>query len=66
MTLYVDDAVSKRKTGFYMGILVGTGIFGPALAYLLGGVFSKIYVTLECEFFVIALTLTFDIQLNYT
>ncbi|XP_045183048.2 solute carrier organic anion transporter family member 2A1-like [Mercenaria mercenaria] len=47
ITLYVDDAVDKRKTGFYMGILTGTGIFGPALAYLIGGLFSKIYVTLE-------------------
>jgi hypothetical protein len=33
-----------------MGILTGTGIFGPALAYLLGGLFSKIYVTLERTF----------------
>ncbi|XP_052765230.1 solute carrier organic anion transporter family member 2A1-like [Mya arenaria] len=47
VSIYIDDAVEKRKTGFYMGILVGTGIFGPALAYLLGGLFSKIYVTLE-------------------
>ncbi|XP_053382888.1 solute carrier organic anion transporter family member 2A1-like [Mercenaria mercenaria] len=47
VTLYVDDAVNKRKTGFYMGILIGTGIFGPALAYLIGGLFSKLYITLE-------------------
>ena len=48
VTLYIDDAVDKRKTGFYMGIIIGTGIFGPALAYLLGGVFSRLYVTLQC------------------
>ncbi|XP_052765367.1 solute carrier organic anion transporter family member 2A1-like [Mya arenaria] len=47
VSVYIDDAIEKRKTGFYMGILMGTGIFGPALAYLLGGLFSKIYVTLE-------------------
>lgn len=47
VTLYIDDTVHKSKTGFYMGILTSTGIFGPALAYLLGGLFSKIYVTLE-------------------
>ncbi|KAL4218355.1 hypothetical protein ACF0H5_023092 [Mactra antiquata] len=47
VTLYVDDAVEKRKTGYYMGIVVGTGIFGPALAFILGGLFSKMYVTLE-------------------
>lgn len=46
-TLYIDDAVDKRKTGFYMGIVIGTAIFGPALGFLLGGLFSKIYVTLE-------------------
>ncbi|KAL3863311.1 hypothetical protein ACJMK2_005076, partial [Sinanodonta woodiana] len=46
-TLYVDDNVNRRKTGFYMGILTGTGIFGPALAYALGGVFNKIYVNLQ-------------------
>ncbi|XP_060594234.1 solute carrier organic anion transporter family member 2B1-like [Ruditapes philippinarum] len=45
--LYVDDAVDKRKTGFYMGIIIGTAIFGPALAYLVGGLFNNIYITLE-------------------
>ncbi|XP_060600480.1 solute carrier organic anion transporter family member 1C1-like isoform X2 [Ruditapes philippinarum] len=47
ITLYVDDAVDKRKTGFYMGIIIGTAIFGPALAYLVGGLFNNIYITLE-------------------
>ena len=32
---------------FTSGIISGIGIFGPAIAYLLGGVFSKMYVTLE-------------------
>ena len=49
VTLYIDDAVSKQKTGFYMGIVVGIAIFGPALAYFLGGVFSKMYVNLTCK-----------------
>ncbi|KAL4218353.1 hypothetical protein ACF0H5_023090 [Mactra antiquata] len=47
VTLYVDDTVEKRKTGYYMGIVISTAIFGPALAFILGGLFSKIYVTLQ-------------------
>ena len=30
-----------------LGIITGLSIFGPAVAYGLGGVFSQIYVTLE-------------------
>jgi MFS family permease len=68
VTLYVDDAVDKRKTGFYMGILTGTGIFGPALAYLLGGLFSKIYVTLERTFistFISNIYLILELKIYY-
>jgi len=29
------------------GIIIGSSIFGPAIAFGLGGLFSRIYVTLE-------------------
>ncbi|KAK3766324.1 hypothetical protein RRG08_044515 [Elysia crispata] len=44
---YVDDNTGKTNTGFYMGIIIACGIFGPTVAYALGGVFSRIFVTLE-------------------
>ncbi|XP_076083962.1 solute carrier organic anion transporter family member 2A1-like [Mytilus galloprovincialis] len=46
-TVYLDDGCDKRKTGFYFGIIIGCSIFGPALSFGIGGVFSRIYVTLE-------------------
>ncbi|XP_069106695.1 solute carrier organic anion transporter family member 2A1-like isoform X2 [Argopecten irradians] len=47
VTVYVDDNGEKRKTGFYMGIIIAVAIAGPSIAFVVGGVFSKIYVTLE-------------------
>lgn len=44
---YIDDNVKKTKTGAYMGLIVGISILGPAVAFMLGGIFSRIYVTLE-------------------
>ncbi|RUS72043.1 hypothetical protein EGW08_020190 [Elysia chlorotica] len=44
---YIDDNVSKTETTKYIGIISASGIFGPAIAYVLGGFFSRIYVTLE-------------------
>ncbi|KAL8618456.1 hypothetical protein ACOMHN_049873 [Nucella lapillus] len=44
---YVDCNVEKAKSGFYMGIVIAVGIMGPAVAFALGGVFNRIYVTLE-------------------
>ncbi|CAL1537422.1 unnamed protein product [Lymnaea stagnalis] len=44
---YIDDNTPKSKTSMYLGIMIGLSIFGPALAFILGGVFSKIYITLE-------------------
>lgn len=44
---YVDANVERTQTGFYMGILTSISIIGPAMAYAVGGVFSRIYVTLE-------------------
>ncbi|XP_033726663.1 uncharacterized protein LOC117316235 [Pecten maximus] len=47
VTVYVDDNGDKRKTGFYMGIIIAVAIAGPSVAFVVGGVFSRIYVTLE-------------------
>lgn len=44
---YVDDNTRKVKTGFYMGVIIAMGIFGPAIAFTFGGLFSRMYVTLE-------------------
>ncbi|KAL8617447.1 hypothetical protein ACOMHN_025759 [Nucella lapillus] len=46
-TYYVDSNVPNVKTGFYMGVIIAVGILGPALAFALGGVFARMYVTLE-------------------
>uniref|UniRef100_A0A0B7BPZ4 Solute carrier organic anion transporter family member n=2 Tax=Arion vulgaris TaxID=1028688 RepID=A0A0B7BPZ4_9EUPU len=44
---YVDDNTAKVNTGFYVGIITTLGILGPAVAFLMGGIFSGMYVTLE-------------------
>ncbi|WAQ95690.1 SO2B1-like protein [Mya arenaria] len=44
---YVDDNTRPRETGFYMGIITTLSVFGPAIAYGLGALFSRTYVTLE-------------------
>lgn len=48
LTAYVDNNVAeKTKTGIYMGIITSMGIFGPSIAFLVGGIFSKIPVDLK-------------------
>ncbi|XP_069105984.1 solute carrier organic anion transporter family member 3A1-like [Argopecten irradians] len=47
LTCYIDDNVKKTDTGMYLGIIMALSIFGPAIAFGLGGFFSKVYVTLE-------------------
>lgn len=47
ITTYVDDNGKKKNTAMYMGIISGVGIFGPAIAFTVGGFFSTQYVTLE-------------------
>ncbi|KAL5014234.1 hypothetical protein ScPMuIL_008504 [Solemya velum] len=44
---FVDDNVKKTKTAMYLGIVMGIGIFGPAIAFVSGGLFNTIYVTLQ-------------------
>ncbi|XP_076437182.1 solute carrier organic anion transporter family member 2A1-like [Babylonia areolata] len=46
-TCFVDNNLPKVKTGFYMGIIIAVAIMGPALAFAVGGLFTRIYVTLE-------------------
>jgi len=40
------------------GVIVAIGIFGPALAFGIGAVFSNMYVTLEGKYIKIATTTT--------
>ncbi|XP_021371445.1 solute carrier organic anion transporter family member 2A1-like isoform X1 [Mizuhopecten yessoensis] len=47
VTVYIDDNGEKRKTGFYLGIIIALAIAGPSIAFVVGGIFSRIYVTLE-------------------
>ncbi|OWF52798.1 Solute carrier organic anion transporter family member 2A1 [Mizuhopecten yessoensis] len=47
MSTYIDDNGTKTKTALYVGIISSMGIFGPAIAFGLGGLFTRIYVTLE-------------------
>ncbi|CAG5123502.1 unnamed protein product, partial [Candidula unifasciata] len=44
---FVDDNTAKANTGFYVGIITAVGVLGPACAYLMGGLFSRMYVTLQ-------------------
>lgn len=46
-TTYIDDSLEKNKVGLFMGLLVGIGIFGPAIAFILGAKFSSMYVNLK-------------------
>lgn len=44
---YIDDNGVKTKTSQYVGIISCMSIFGPAIAFGLGGLFTRIYVTLD-------------------
>ncbi|XP_053392350.1 solute carrier organic anion transporter family member 2A1-like [Mercenaria mercenaria] len=44
---FLDDNTKENETGYYLGIITSVAIFGPAIAYGLGGFFSQLYVTLE-------------------
>ncbi|XP_052764818.1 solute carrier organic anion transporter family member 2A1-like [Mya arenaria] len=46
-TLYIDNNSSKRRTGFYIGLLSSFTIFGPFVAIIVGGLFNKIPVDLQ-------------------
>ncbi|BFZ11248.1 hypothetical protein BsWGS_14287 [Bradybaena similaris] len=44
---YIDDNVRKTKTTLYLGFITGISTMGPSLAFVFGGVFSSMYITLE-------------------
>ncbi len=46
-TKTIINKLSDKR--FVIGIITGLSIFGPAIAFTLGGVFSKMPVTLEGE-----------------
>ncbi|XP_071142524.1 solute carrier organic anion transporter family member 1C1-like [Mytilus edulis] len=47
ITTYIDNNVKKTQTAIYIGSVMAVAIFGPVLGFGFGGLFSKIYVTLE-------------------
>ncbi|XP_025112529.1 solute carrier organic anion transporter family member 2A1-like isoform X1 [Pomacea canaliculata] len=46
-TLYIDDNVPKTETPLHFGIIACLAVFGPVIAYVVGGVSTTIYITLE-------------------
>ncbi|XP_048257217.1 solute carrier organic anion transporter family member 2B1-like [Haliotis rufescens] len=46
--LYIDNNVSdQKKTGLFLGVITTLTLFGPALSFAVGGVFSRIPVDLK-------------------
>ena len=43
---FMDDNVDPNKTSVYMGTLYALSALGPAIGFLLGGVFLEVWVTL--------------------
>uniref|UniRef100_H3ANZ9 Solute carrier organic anion transporter family member n=1 Tax=Latimeria chalumnae TaxID=7897 RepID=H3ANZ9_LATCH len=41
---YMDDHVQKKESSLYIGIILTTLLFGPLFGFLMGAVFTKIYV----------------------
>uniref|UniRef100_A0A4W3JUV3 Solute carrier organic anion transporter family member n=1 Tax=Callorhinchus milii TaxID=7868 RepID=A0A4W3JUV3_CALMI len=41
---YIDDHVRKRDSSLYIGVLFTTMLFGPAFGFMLGSLFTTIYV----------------------
>ncbi|XP_033109637.1 solute carrier organic anion transporter family member 4A1-like [Anneissia japonica] len=46
---YIDDNVPQKMTAFYLGILNASSLLGPAIGYLLGGVFLSIYTDVRVD-----------------
>ncbi|XP_059146312.1 solute carrier organic anion transporter family member 1B2-like [Physella acuta] len=44
---YIDDNGKRSNTGLNIGVIITTSIVGPALAFILGGTFTRMYVTLQ-------------------
>ncbi|XP_025100117.1 solute carrier organic anion transporter family member 2A1-like [Pomacea canaliculata] len=45
--VYIDDNGLKTESSLHIGIVGCITIFGPVLAFVLGGVFTRLYITLE-------------------
>ncbi|XP_049638852.1 solute carrier organic anion transporter family member 1B3 [Suncus etruscus] len=41
---YIDDFAQEGQSSFYLGILNGVAMIGPIFGFLMGSVFSKMYV----------------------
>ncbi|KAK6492775.1 solute carrier organic anion transporter family member 3A1-like [Huso huso] len=41
---YMDDHVKKKDSSLYLGIILTTTLFGPLLGFLMGAIFTKVYV----------------------
>ncbi|XP_041126787.1 solute carrier organic anion transporter family member 3A1-like [Polyodon spathula] len=41
---YMDDHVKKKDSSLYLGIILTTTLFGPLLGFLMGALFTKVYV----------------------
>lgn len=41
---YIDDFAQEGQSSFYLGILNGIAMIGPIIGFLMGSVFSKMYV----------------------
>ncbi|XP_071955520.1 solute carrier organic anion transporter family member 4A1-like [Antedon mediterranea] len=46
---YIDDNVPQKMTAFYLGILNASSLLGPAIGYLLGGVFLSLYTDVRVD-----------------
>ncbi|KAH8026040.1 hypothetical protein HPB51_015389 [Rhipicephalus microplus] len=53
---YLDEIVSTKMSSVYIGIFYTMAIIGPALGYILGGQFLKIYTDLSVDASVLGLT----------
>ncbi|MBN3325235.1 SO3A1 protein, partial [Atractosteus spatula] len=41
---YMDDHVKRKDSSLYLGIILTTTLFGPLLGFLMGAMFTKVYV----------------------
>lgn len=46
-TAYIDENVRHSTSGMFLGIMYAIATFGPAVGFLLGGEFLKIYVDIQ-------------------
>lgn len=44
---YLDENVTRKNSGVYLGIFYAVSTFGPGVGFLLGGVFLSVYVDIN-------------------